>query len=377
MRKERSSNLELFRIITMLLIVAHHYVVNSGLLGAASAPINANITSWRSIFLLLFGLWGKVGINCFVFITGYFMCKSEITLKKFAKLILEIYFYNIVFYIIFLITGQAQFSLMGLAHVILPVTSLRGDFVDCFIVFYLCIPFLNILVRNTTKNQHLYLLLLLLSVYTLMGTLPNFGVVFNYTTWFCILYLISAYVRLYPAKLWENTKFWGICAFVCLTLSMASIYVCIMLPTWLNMANQGIFYNRFIADWFVSDCNKIFAVALGFSAFMFFKNVKIPYSKFINSVGATTFGVLLIHANSDTMRIWLWVKTLKCTEMFQSNLLVAHAFLSVLGVFVICSCIDFCRIRFIEGPFFTKIWPALETKLVCAWKKTASKFLSE
>lgn len=31
--RQRESNLELFRIITMLLIVAHHYVVNSGLLG--------------------------------------------------------------------------------------------------------------------------------------------------------------------------------------------------------------------------------------------------------------------------------------------------------------------------------------------------------
>lgn len=30
--KKRDSNLELFRIITMLLIVAHHYVVNSGLM---------------------------------------------------------------------------------------------------------------------------------------------------------------------------------------------------------------------------------------------------------------------------------------------------------------------------------------------------------
>lgn len=32
-RKVRDSNLELYRIIVMLLIVAHHYVVNSGLLG--------------------------------------------------------------------------------------------------------------------------------------------------------------------------------------------------------------------------------------------------------------------------------------------------------------------------------------------------------
>lgn len=30
---QRNSNLELFRIITMVMIVAHHYVVNSGLLG--------------------------------------------------------------------------------------------------------------------------------------------------------------------------------------------------------------------------------------------------------------------------------------------------------------------------------------------------------
>ncbi len=30
--KQRDSNLELYRIIVMLLIVAHHYVVNSGLI---------------------------------------------------------------------------------------------------------------------------------------------------------------------------------------------------------------------------------------------------------------------------------------------------------------------------------------------------------
>lgn len=32
MNKCRQSNLELFRIIMMLVIIAHHYVVNSGLL---------------------------------------------------------------------------------------------------------------------------------------------------------------------------------------------------------------------------------------------------------------------------------------------------------------------------------------------------------
>lgn len=66
--------MELYRIIIMFLIVAHHYVVNSGL----TALINeSNELTFNSIFLLLFGCWGKIGINCFVLITGYFMCKSH------------------------------------------------------------------------------------------------------------------------------------------------------------------------------------------------------------------------------------------------------------------------------------------------------------
>ena len=60
--KQRESNLELFRIITMLLIVAHHFVVNSGLT-ADDGPLYSDPFSSHSVFLLLFGAWGKIGIN--------------------------------------------------------------------------------------------------------------------------------------------------------------------------------------------------------------------------------------------------------------------------------------------------------------------------
>ena len=40
----RNSNLELYRIIVMLLIVAHHYVVNSGVLDVMyQHPLSANM----------------------------------------------------------------------------------------------------------------------------------------------------------------------------------------------------------------------------------------------------------------------------------------------------------------------------------------------
>lgn len=44
-----------------LAIVAHHYVVNSGLT-ATAGPIYANPLYIASIFLLLFGAWGKLAL---------------------------------------------------------------------------------------------------------------------------------------------------------------------------------------------------------------------------------------------------------------------------------------------------------------------------
>ena len=108
-KKVRESGIELLRIITMILIIAHHYVVNSGLTLEGGSICN-NPTSWKTIFLMIFGAWGKTGINCFVLITGYFMCKSNISFKKFVKLYLEVVFYNLVIYMIFLLSGYESFS---------------------------------------------------------------------------------------------------------------------------------------------------------------------------------------------------------------------------------------------------------------------------
>lgn len=96
-KKHRESNLELFRIITMLLIVAHHYVVLSDL----PREIMIDPLSLKSIYLYIFGAWGKIGINCFVLITGYFMCTSRITLRKFVKLVGEVEFYSVAIYLMF------------------------------------------------------------------------------------------------------------------------------------------------------------------------------------------------------------------------------------------------------------------------------------
>lgn len=339
--KQRESNLELFRIITMILIISHHYVVNSGLM--TEEYIYSDLTSWRSMFLLLFGAWGKTGINCFMMITGYFMCKSQITIKKFVKLLTQIYFYKIIFYCIFLFTGYTSFSVSGFVKMILPVSSVEHNFIGCFLLFFLCIPFLNILIHNINQKQHICLIILMGVIYIFFGTVPTLNVNMNYVSWFGVIYFIASYIRLYPKKFFGNTKLWGVLSLISIILSVSSVIVC-------AFANQKLGISVYPFS-FVSDSNTFLAVSTGITTFMFFKNMKIGYSKIINTISAATFGVLLIHANSDSMRKWLWNDLLDNTGMYGSEFLIIHAVGSVLGIFIICSLMDMLRIRFIEKPF--------------------------
>ena len=339
-KKERNSNLELFRILTMMAIVAHHYVVNSGLT-SAGGPIYSDITSWRSIFLLLFGEWGKVGINCFVLITGYFMCTSSITAKKFFKLLFEVMFYKIVITAVFLISGYTEFSFPLLIKTLLPVTQIAQNFTGTYLVFFLCIPFLNILIKNLNEKQHICAIMLLAFTYIAFGTVRMVSM--NYVSWYIVLYFIASYIRLYPKKCFANTKLWGalmlLCAFLCMPSVVCSIFI-----------GEKLGKNSPYA--FVSDANTLLAVCMGISSFNFFKNIKIKNSKFINGVAVSTFGVLLIHAGSDSMRAWLWGDLLKTTEAYYKTWMPLHAILSVLGIFVICCLIDRLRICTVEKYLF-------------------------
>ena len=332
----RNSNLELFRVIVMLLIIAHHYVVNSGIWDV----IQTKEPSMNSLFYYIFGMWGKTGINCFVLITGWFMCTSRITFRKFLKLLLEIEFYKIAIGSVFLLTGKEAFSLKWLFS-LWPIRNINTGFIPAFLVFYLFIPFLNILVRNLNRKQHLLLMALLFFLYTVMSTFPAFSVSMNYVSWFCTLFVYSSFMRLYDFPFKENNIFWLGFSLVCILFSVITVIAI-------------RFYPRQISPyWFVSDSNKLMALLTAVSLFNFFRTLKLPHCQFINSLGATTFGVLLIHANSKTMRQWLWVEMFdNVGHMFIPNYAIRSIGIVVL-VFAVCACMDFVRFTVLEKPLFS------------------------
>ena len=58
------------------------------------------------------------------------MCKSDISLRKFLKLLLEIMFYKIVIDSIFLLSGYQDFSLKVLKHALWPIGSVSNDYLS-------------------------------------------------------------------------------------------------------------------------------------------------------------------------------------------------------------------------------------------------------
>ena len=201
------------------------------------------------------------------------------------------------------------------------------------------------------QKQHLILIGLCLTAFSIPSQF-FFEVTFNYVGWFMVIYFIAAFFRLYAPKWSNSTKFTGFAALVLLVISLSCIWgwgqYCIM-----RGRNPAFFF-------FVADSNKPLAVATAVSAFLFFKNIKIGYSKIINTIAASAFGVLLIHANSNAMRQWLWKDTLNNVAQYPD--IYTHAILSVLAIYAICSAIDFLRIQLFETPLFKIINPLLNRK---------------
>lgn len=338
----------------MIMIVAHHYLVNSGLIDAVmEAPVNG-----CSIVMMLFGAWGKTGINCFVLITGYFMCRSQFSWYKFIKLYLQVIFYAIIIYGIFCYTGHEIFTIGHALKIFMPFHSISDGFTSCFLAFYLFIPFLNILIQNLSKRQHMLLVALTVGIYTILSSL-TISVHFNYVTWFSVLYIVASYLRFYGDDLRISHRQWGwltICSILLGALSIVTIYLC---------KRVGIIHS--LPEFFlVSDSNKLFALLIGVTSFMWFKDLKIRYSKFINTVGAATFGVLCIHANSDAMRQWLWRETVDCVGHFNTAMpleTIGYATLTVLIIFAVCAGIDYLRGRFIEPLVMHRVQRLLNTRI--------------
>lgn len=303
----------------------------------------------NSLYLYLFGMWGKTGINCFLMITGYFMCTSNISIKKFLKLYLWVMVYRIAITTIFLTEGSEPLSPMLLLK-ILPFTNIHSDsFTSAFMAWWLFIPFLNVLINNISKRQHQLLIGLTVLIFTFYSFVPKIlHIDLNPICWFSTIYFVASYIRKYPNTIYksESSTFWGFTTAFFVILSMMSVVAILWVGNFIGTPLPQYYM--------VSDSNQPLALLVAVSSFLWFKNLKIGYNKWINILGGASFGVLLIHSGSRAMMNWLWKDTVDCVGHYNLPLwqMIGYSVGVVLLIYMVCTIIDYTRLKLIEEPFF-------------------------
>lgn len=201
MQKQRNSNLELLRIISMLLIVMHHYAVHGGF-----QLLGKNLSLNKIIIQILSG-GGQLGVNLFILVSGYFLIDSKFKINKLLKLIFETLFYSVVILLFIISKSNLNIGIKDIIISCFPITYSSYWFATCYIVLYLFIDYINPIIKTLNKKKYFQLILLLLLL--LWCIIPSFTMGklgYSPFVWFVLMYLIAGYIKLYPYKFMSNVK---------------------------------------------------------------------------------------------------------------------------------------------------------------------------
>lgn len=307
LNKDRLPKFELLRIISMLLIVQLHFMSHGG--------VNEQLP-FGSLIYFVFSLLRSIsylGVNCFVLITGYFLCKSTIKLSRIIRVTLQVLFYSITCTFIFVLVFKNDLSVTQLVFSLFPISSNKYWFASMYVVLLFLSPVLNSAVSKMDKKEHLASIILMLIGFSIIPTFMIWGKdVYSDGKdigWFISLYLIAAFIRNYPLKIKQRTVYclFGFCLAVTVVLDFAIHFV----------ANQYAFPSP--EKVFYYNNSPFIALASVLLLIWASRLERIPCQKMIVLLGAQTFGVYLLHDN-DLLRNILW-SYVKATRFIDSIVL--------------------------------------------------------
>lgn len=327
--KFRNSNIELLRIISIILIIFSHFCIHQNF-----PQLTINNVSFQT-FLTQIGHFGCIGNHIFIIITGYFLIEKKFNIKKIIKLILEMLFYSVLIGIICLIIHN-NINIKEIFKILFPI--FWGNwFVIYYILLFLISPFLNIFIKNVSKVEYRFFLALCILI---VFFIPSFTLNvwnFNDHTVFVIDYFIGAYIKLYfDFEKWSNIKIKEslfIVIFIYIFLALLLVF--------LSMITNNIIFYKYIC-YIIGTNYSIFSLILGILLFLYFLTRKNFYNKYLNYISGSVLGIYLIHEN-NYMREILWKIFLPIERYIFTPSFYIILFIKVVGIFSGCLLIDIIR----------------------------------
>ena len=317
-QKTRELGVEILRIFSMFFIVAQHLLNHGGFLKNAGE---------HEIFILLVNVLFAPSVNIFVLITGYFSANSKkIQFGKIATLWLQVLFFSVLMLSVseaFGVSVNAKTVFQGF----MPVINKTYWFFSAYIVLMLLIPYLSAMINAITQKQHA---LLIVGIFILAFLSSRFGIQSvialekGYSIpWFCMLFVIGAYLRKYPVKINK--------------LLLIAVYLCTVFSHMFfkyHLNNTSKFWISMIYS--STDYTQPLTLIASICLLLIFLNIKSNggrIHRFIIYISSCTFGIYLFH-EAPTFRRCLYQTILKTQDFWGRRNSVIYLLIFAAIIFV-------------------------------------------
>ena len=344
---ERKSNLELLRIICMLILIGHHCIVH-GTGVPSDNPLVVN-----KLFALLMIPAGKMCFMAFLALSTWFMVDQTFKTKRFLKVWLQVFFYSVLLTVLFVIITNEPLSIAQWISAFLPIIGNSHGFAAAYLALYLLLPFLRKITLNSNRKQIAWMIILLIYFQMISQYVGNITGYFqrfpSEISLFILCFFLSYYLKKWTPRFLNNIYITGGIFILC-WLGMWGIYI--IQYKFPNIA--GINYLIQING----DEFGFINILSGYMMFFTFKNLKMKTHIFINTIAKSMFGVLLIH-DHNFLRPVVWFNIIKTQNWLTERFFILYVLLTILLIFIAGILIDKFREQILEKNIFK--WKFIES----------------
>lgn len=337
---KRNTNMDILRMISMLMVTMLHALTKSDLLPFMGNEVSAN--GWVAWVLEALSV---PAVDIFMLISGYFLISSKFKTGRMVEIVLQTLFYSAGAFILFLLLGKvspASMNIYDFFQYFLPIHMETYWFISAYVIIYLLLPLITSGVHAMTEKQLQGVILWLLvfecvikSFLPVRLSMDTKGYSF---LWYLILFLVGARIRLYGFKIVKTAGRGWFIYIVSTFLILTEIFVVsqIQLRTGQlkEMATVSLEYNHIL----------VFFSAIGiFAAFLHAKPLGEKFGRLVCMLSPYCLGVYLLQEN--LMMRYLWQDWFGLREVMGRSMPVFlfRVLGAVVVMFIIGICVDMLR----------------------------------
>lgn len=342
-KRVRESNFELLRIVSMLFIILWHIIVHGRVMVNCINPAIHTYLEFIKFILV-------VHVNSFIVVMGYFQSKSKFRLSKLFSLMLQVSFYSLVIYLIFVLLGfVSEYNFVSFFLKILP--SSIGDywFIASYIIVYIFSDYINKFIDKLDRLEYKNLLLLSFVIFSIVPFLTGSLVLDNngYNFYhFIFLYLLGGYLRRFPLRdsyYFKRFSSNGYRMFMIFSFFMMALFNYLLYYFAGQVSGYGNFFGEFMGRILKDNpCYSIpFVIIQTICYFEIFRSISFR-SKLVNFISSCVFGVYLIHDNTYVRGVIYKILGVD-TSFYFGYKKFFYLFVVMFVIFILCLLIELLR----------------------------------